>query len=323
MYLIDMHCDTLARIMEEQKGNSLFENDLQVNLRGMQEADVLAQFFACFIHRGEQKGKDPWKSGYELAHKMIQRAKTDIEGAKEKIALARSYRDIISNKEVGKISALFTIEEGGIVDGHMERLEKLYAEGIRLMTLLWNYENCMGYPNSTDTKVMEKGLNPFGMLAVERMNELGMIIDVSHMSDGGFWDVVTHSKQSIVASHSNARALVNHPRNLTDDMLKAIGNKGGVAGLNLYPCFVHQSKSAKIEYLVAHIAHMVNVAGIDSVSIGTDFDGFEGGESEIHATGELWKLREALLANGMGASEVEKIWYKNVLRVVKEVCIDS
>ena len=113
------------------------------------------------------------------------------------------------------------------------------------------------------------------------MNELGMIVDVSHMSDGGFWDMVSHSKAPVVASHSSSRSLCNHPRNMTDEMLKALAEKGGVAAVNFYPAFVRENERAMREDLAAHIQHIVNVAGMDAVAIGTDFDGFTGGSLEI------------------------------------------
>ena len=128
----------------------------------------------------------------------------------------------------------------------MNRLHTLYQEGVRLVTLLWNEENCIGSPNSKDRKIMQKGLKPFGFEVVEQMNSLGMLIDVSHLSDGGFWDVLSTSSKPIVASHSNARALCEHPRNLSDDMIRALAEKGGVIGLNFYPYFVNPVGHASV-----------------------------------------------------------------------------
>src|SRR5699024_7042079 len=110
----------------------------------------------------------------------------------------------------------------------LRRLHEFYDAGVRLITLTWNYENAAGYPNSRDSSVMRKGLKPFGKVLIEEMNDLGMIIDVSHLSDGGFWDVARRSKKPFIASHSNARAVTSHPRNLTDEMIRAIAEKGGV-----------------------------------------------------------------------------------------------
>ena len=120
----------------------------------------------------------------------------------------------------------------------------MYEKGTRLMTLTWNYENCLGYPNSRDASVMGRGLKKFGLETIEQMNGLGMLVDVSHLSDGGFWDCIRHSSAPVVASHSNVRALCDCPRNLTDEMLKALGEKGGAAGLNFYPAFLRKEEAS-------------------------------------------------------------------------------
>ena len=123
------------------------------------------------------------------------------------IAFAGKGADLEENRKKGKLSAFLTLEEGGVIHGDLDRVKGLYDMGIRLITLTWNYENCIGYPNSRDLKDMGKGLKPFGFSVIDEMNRLGMIVDVSHLSEGGFWDVVSHSKTPPVASHSNARAL--------------------------------------------------------------------------------------------------------------------
>lgn len=217
------------------------------------------------------------------------------------------------------MSAVLTIEEGGILCNDIERLDKLYQEGIRLMTLTWNHDNCIGSPNSKDIEVMKKGLKPFGLEVIERMNELGMIIDVSHLSDGGFWDVIRCSDKPVVASHSNARALCPHPRNLSNEMIKALAEKGGVIGVNFYPFFLNPIGKASAEEIADHIMHMYCVGGEDVIAIGTDFDGFDEGELEIEHLGEMDKLHSAVKKKGLTERQIEKIWSQNVMRVIKEV----
>lgn len=249
---------------------------------------------------------------------LLARMKMEVENFREEIAFAGNYTEIMKNRDDGKISAMLTLEEGGVVEHDLSRVEELYGEGIRLITLLSNYENCIGYPNSRDAAVMQSGLKPFGFEMVEKMNELGMLVDVSHLSDGGFWDVIGHSKTPVIASHSNARALCNHPRNLTDDMIRALAEKGGVAGVNFYPAFIQENEIAKAEDIVRHIRHMVNVGGSDVAAIGTDFDGFSGGELEIRKTGQMELLYETLRKDGFSCSQIEKIWSGNALRVIRE-----
>ena len=216
------------------------------------------------------------------------------------------------------MSAVLTLEEGGVLNGNMGHLEELYQQGIRLITLTWNYENCIGFPNSRDEQVMKKGLKPFGIEVLKRMNELGIIIDVSHISDGGFWDVMKYSKKPVVASHSNARAICNHPRNLTDDMIKALGEKGGAAGVNFYPYFLNEQGVATVEDIANHITHMYQVGGEDVVAIGTDFDGFDEGELNLTNISEIGLVYDALVKRGFTERQLEKFWNKNVLRVFEE-----
>lgn len=318
MRLIDMHCDTIFELF--RRGNmNLKRNALGVDLEKLKEADSMAQFFACFIYMKMFQGEDRFSKGYQYALDMISFAKKEFAKSREEIALTKSYEAFLENAHTGKISAFLTVEEGGIIENDMSRLEQLYEEGVRLMTLLWNEENCMGYPNSRDAEVMKKGLKPFGIETVERMNELGMIIDVSHMSDGGFWDVLRYSKKPVVASHSNARALCLHPRNLTDEMIRALAEQGGVAGLNLYPYFVNESGKADIDDLVCHIEHLFYIGGEEFVAIGTDFDGFDEGELEIRNIGEMGRLYEALKKRKFNDGQIEKFWSGNVMRVIREV----
>lgn len=312
-----MHCDTLF-LLEREKGQKLRNNNLCVDLEKMRRAGSMAQFFACFIYMKEFE-EGGYEKGYQHALQMIANGKKMFRENADLISLTTSYGDMLENQESGKMSAILTIEEGGIVENDMERLEHLYADGIRLMTLLWNGENCMGYPNSRDAKVMEKGLKAFGMETVERMNELGMIVDVSHLSDGGFWDVINVSKKPVVASHSNARALCGHPRNLSDEMIRALANQGGVSGINFYPAFLNGTAKSDIDDLVRHIEHMYCVGGEEFVVMGTDFDGFDDSVSCIEDIGQMDILYKALKKRKFNDSQIEKIWYKNALRVIKEV----
>lgn len=317
MRLIDMHCDTIWGLMQNEKAD-LQNNTLCVDLQKMKMADSMAQFFACFIYMEKFVGEDRFAQGYQHALEMIARAKKEFITYSEEITLVKSYGEFMQNERAGKLSAFLTVEEGGVIDGKMNNLEELYRQGIRLITLTWNEENCIGFPNSRDETSMQLGLKPFGIDVVERMNELGMMIDVSHLSDGGFWDVLKHSKKPVVASHSNARALCPHPRNLTDDMIRALAEKGGVAGINFYPYFLNESGKADIDDLIRHIEHMYYVGGEDFVAIGTDFDGFDEGELNIKHLGEIHYLYEALKKRKFNDGQIEKFWNKNALRVIKE-----
>ena len=317
MNLIDMHCDTLGKF-EWEPGRHLRENDFCIDLMKMKKAGSLAQFFACFIYAKKFQDGDMWEQSYEAALKMIAVGKKEFADNADMIVLATNYDEIMANKAAGKMSALLTVEEGGVLNGKMEHLEELHRQGVRLITLTWNWENCIGFPNSPDAELMKKGLKPFGFEVVERMNELGMIIDVSHLSDGGFWDVLQTSKKPFVASHSNARALCGHQRNLTDDMIRAMAEKGGVAGVNFYPCFVHSSAKITAENLADHVEYMYKKGGEDFVAMGTDFDGFGDGESTITHIGQMDEVYAAIKKRGFSDRQMDKIWSGNILRVIKE-----
>ena len=334
MRWIDMHCDTLSEIW---RGNaqSLECNGLCVDLERLKKAGAKTQFFACFVNAAGS-GSDVWERAWKNVLGMTELARSS-EG--EQLHFIREAGEVeggnpinpvcppVPEQEFSGIKGILTVEEGGVLNGKMERLEELYRRGIRLITLTWNYENCIGSPNSLDPQVMERGLKPFGIQMVERMNELGMIIDVSHLSDGGFWDCIRCSRTPIVASHSNARSLCSHPRNLTDEMLRALGNKGGVAGVNFYSAFLREkdgtgeSVRAGLEDIVRHMRRMMDQAGEDAVALGTDFDGFETEAlpEKIRGVQDMDLLWEAMKRSGITSRQIDKIAYGNVSRIMKEV----
>ena len=318
MRLIDMHCDTIWMLMRE-KDTKLKNNRFCVDVEKLKSAGSMAQFFACFIYMDEITGEDRYDKGYQLALDMIARGKKEFAKSWHDMLLACSFDELMKNNEDGKMSAFLTVEEGGILNGDLNRLQTLYDEGIRLITLTWNHENCIGYPNSKDEVIMQKGLKPFGVEVVEKMNQLGMIIDVSHLSDGGFWDVLTYSNKPVVASHSNARSLCEHPRNLSDEMIKALADKGGIAGVNMYPYFINKNGKATVEDIADHVWHMYQTGGENVIAVGTDFDGFDEGELDIAHIGEMEQLYDAVKKRGFSERQMEKFWSGNAMRVINEV----
>lgn len=314
MKMIDLHCDT---VLGMEQGQGLYRNDCHVDIQKLQKSNSLAQFFALFINSGEAEkaGVDPWDRFLKL-YEIFQ---TQMEENSAHIALTRNAREMAINEQDHKISAFLTIEEGGVLDGKIDRLQQACDMGVRLITLTWNYPNCLGYPNGMNSMEHRAcGLTAFGREVVEAMNHLGMIVDVSHLSDAGFDEVATISQKPFIASHSNARALCGHGRNLTDEMLNKLGNCGGVAGLNFCPAFLNEEKICTPEILAAHARHMVNCAGIEAVALGTDFDGI-GGDLRIPDIGEMHLLWEALSKKGFSEREIEKIWFANAKRIIEEV----
>ena len=215
------------------------------------------------------------------------------------------------------------MEDGVAVQGDMKKLDYFHSLGVRALSLTWNYENCFGYPNSKDPEIMQKGLKDFGKEAVKHMQEIGMLVDVSHLSDGGFYDVYKLSKVPFIATHSNARALCNHSRNMTDDMILKLHEKGGVMGINICPDFLDDTpgnKDSKISRLCDMIEHEKEIAGIEVCAIGTDIDGTHG-NFEMKGPCDSNKLFDELIRRGFSTSDIEKIAYKNIIRVMNEAGI--
>jgi len=304
MKLFDLHCDTILRIYTEN--TELVKNDYHIDIDKMKKGDSLGQFFAMFV---DLNGTE---TAFKTCNEMIDCFEREMMLNNEAIKAGTTYKEINENKE---ITGIITIEEGAVLEGKLENLDHFYNRGVRSITLTWNYENEIGYPNCKD-EFREKGLKPFGIEVVNMMNKLGMLVDVSHLSDGGFWDCIKYSSKPIIASHSNARAVQDVSRNLTDDMILALRDKGGVMGMNFCAHFLDGSKVSKVKDIVKHIRYIYDLAGIDVIAMGTDFDGI-GGELEISDMSKMNLLVDALIEEGFTEEEIEKIFYKNALRVLK------
>ncbi len=310
MQVLDFHCDTISELMNHHN-MGLRENKLSVDIEKLKKANSMSQFFALYIDLKEHK--DP----LSICLKMVDKFYQELELNKEDLVLARNYAELMSNKHNKKISAFLTIEEGGALKGELYNLRNFYRLGVRLITLTWNYPNEIGFPNH-EGKYLNKGLTFFGRQVVEEMNNLGMLIDVSHLSDGGFYDVAKLSKQPFVASHSNARGIKNHTRNLTDNMIKILAEKGGILGINFASEFLGDTELSKVSHMVRHIKYIKKIGGIEVVSLGSDFDGISP-PLEIENIGQIDKLWNGLKKEGFTEEEIEKIAYKNALRVIKDV----
>lgn len=310
MRTIDLHCDTIAALMERTSEGSIRQNSGQVDIAKLCAGGVGVQFFACYIDKMQVL------SPYAKAKEMIAFAKCEIAEAREQIELARCTADIDTAEETDKIAAFLTIEEGGALEGDMAHLQEFYEKGVRLMTLTWNYPNELGYPN-IGYRDSDKGLSPFGREVVLEMERMGMIVDVSHLSDQGFYDVAELMTRPFIASHSNARSITDHPRNLTDDMIRRIASAGGVIGLNFANLFLGNSPISRIADMVHHARHIYHVGGAEILALGTDFDGIDPAV-EICDASQLPKLWDALQKAGFTAREIEQMQSLNVRRVLSD-----
>lgn len=319
---IDMHCDTLMRAYMNKESDMFNLPELMLDVRRLAQSGASAQFFAIFMlpESMREKLKDDFPENMDYVKALLTIYEKTVTEHGDSIGRCMELEDYLDNKRAGKVSAILAVEDGRAVDSDMENLKWLRSKGVRMMAPLWNYANCFGYPNSDEPSIMQKGLTSFGKEAIAVMNDLGMLIDVSHLSDGGFWDVVRLSKKPFVASHSNCRALSPHRRNLTDEMIRALADKGGVMGLNFYGPFLNSDISCMescITQMITHLNHVIKVGGSDLPAIGTDFDGMEG-SFEISECSKMYLLFEAMEHNGFSGEQIDKIAYKNVERVIKE-----
>ena len=312
MKLIDLHCDTMMKLMEDPT-QTMAKNDFAIDLAKLDEADSMAQVFALFVDMGEVSS--PLETGYE----MLGRFWAELDKNKDQIAWAGNRSDIQKNQMMGKKSALLAIEEGEVLDGHVGNLHNFYRQGVRFVTLTWNYPNQIGFPHGNEHG--EKGLTTFGLELVEEMNRIGVMVDVSHLSEGGFWDVVKHTKSPFMATHSNCRALKDHTRNLTDEQIRSLSEKGGVMGMCLAKNFLMEGPDeGRLDALVAHVVHARKIGGLDVVAIGTDFDGTSTNH-EFNKISDIQKLAERLKAIGYSDDELEKIFWRNAMRVIDAVLV--
>lgn len=323
MGYIDMHCDTLAKAMERKKDTAEALTDTMVDIRRLGAANAEAQFFAMFLPQREEPewfGLKTMPPLQDLMEMMYLVYRNTLKACSDSLALAASWEDLRKNRANGKISAFLTIENGSVIDGNTDNLKRFYDMGVRLITLTWNDANCLGYPHSARKEEMERGLTDFGKEVVCEMNRLGMIVDVSHLSDGGFWDVAEISKKPFVASHSNCRALSPATRNLTDGMIRTLAEKGGVAGVNFAPAFLNEDEAdrlSRVERICDHICHLIDKGGVECAGIGTDFDGIDG-DFEIADCTQMAMMFDALHRRGISDDVTEKIAYGNVERVIRE-----
>lgn len=343
--VIDMHCDTISMILQAKKKGeeiALRSNDKSVALDKMKEGGYMCQNFALFTFlQGRKLGSHEAPANTENQETPFEHVLQLSDTLDEQLALnadlvrpAYSAADIEKNFKDGFLSGLKTVEEGAVYEASVDNLKTMYDKGVRMSTLTWNFENDLAFPNKMiwheDTKVMEfapdteNGLKKAGFEMIEAMEELGIIIDVSHLSDAGIFDILKAVKKDtpVIASHSNARAIASHPRNLTDEMLRQMADHGGITGINFAYDFISDEpmdpQLTKVTDMIRHMKHIKNVAGIDMIGLGSDFDGIE---NEVEATNasKMQIIAEGMSREGFTNEEIEKVFYKNALRVYKTV----
>ena len=307
--MIDLHCDTIMQLLDHPDSGDLYRNTWKIDIEKLQKAHSKVQDFALFINLGDTN--DP----YGRYEEMRNLCTTQIHLYGEHIQHVLSYQDVESVYKSGKIGALMSIEEGGVLGGDLDKLKQAYQDGVRLITLTWNYPNSLGEPHCGE---QHKKLTPKGIEFVEAMQDLGIIVDCSHLNDAGTEQLGDILDVPFIASHSNAREVTAHTRNLPDNLIKLIANKGGVIGLNFAQSFLGTSPVSRIEDIVKHGLYLINKGGEDVVALGTDFDGIKP-DTEIKDASEMYRLYDAFKEAGLSEVQCEKLFWKNADRLLKEI----
>ncbi len=306
MSFVDGHCDTITTLMEKKE--NLYGNTCHIDIKRLLKYKAPVQFFAIWFSIKN--------SGIYLRQtlKAISFYEEQLHTYKEFINKATSTYDIEENQKNNKISAILSIEGGEALEGELAMLDIFYKLGVRMMSLTWNHDNEFG--TGAATKDVEAGLTDLGIEAIKKMNQLGMMVDVSHLSEKSFFDVIKTTTKPIVASHSNARTLCNSKRNLTDEQLKAIQKNNGLVGINFYPHFLKTGGNATVDDILLHMDYILNLIGEDYIGLGADFDGIEilpQGVADI----SVFEIIHKRLQEKYGETIANKIMFENYMNLIK------
>lgn len=309
MIILDSHCDAPMQMIE---GRDYGKDNVgvQVDFPKLKRGGVNASFFALYVPASLQ-GQDATDHAYRLLAET-ERQVNDCQYA----CFARNGEDIVANIDAGRISVLLGLENGSALQDDFSILNDLYDRGVRYVTLTHNADNqicdsCVG--NGT-----WGGLSPFGRQLVKEMNRIGMLVDVAHCSDTTVRDCLELSDAPIVCTHGCCRALASHRRNLSDELLAGIAQKGGVVGMSIYPSFLSDiiDPLPTVDDVVSHITHAVEVCGVDHVGIGTDYDGIEITPRGLESVADFGRIPEALRKAGFSDSDISMIMGENFLSLL-------
>jgi membrane dipeptidase len=278
----------------------------------MKTAGSFVQFFAAFI-------EPSFCQAYAMrrAVQIFDRFHEQIEKFKDSVKLCLNYTDITAALAEEKVAAILSVEDGAAFQGELSAVRMFYKLGLRSVCLTWNHRNEIA--DGAVEGCTNGGLTTFGRELVCEMNRLGMLIDLSHIAEKGFWDVMELTKKPVIASHSNARKICNHRRNLTDEQILAVRDSKGVIGINFYPPFLNEGDNACIKDIIRHIEYISGLAGCETLGIGADFDGVDCLPQEITGVQDLYKVFNELLKLNYSEESVGKIAGGNFLRVIREV----
>ncbi len=306
--VFDAHCDTIARCYYLNEG--LRSNTGHLSLERTEGFAQYCQFFALWTEKeyADEDGRSLEDSYYVL----LDCFKKQMAQNQDKIVQCRTARDVEKAHCQGKAAAFLTVEGAELLGCDPARLDEAAADGVVAINLTWNHANAL---SGSSREQPERGLSTIGRQFVEKMEDLHILVDVSHLSEAGFWDVIEMARRPIIASHSNAKSVWNHTRNLTDEQITAIIGNQGVIGLNFYRDFVGGSQD--LDMLRAHLEHILELGGAACAALGGDWDGCD----TIDALPSIDKLScfyEYLLCHGYHETVVRDLFYNNLMRVVSQ-----
>lgn len=311
--VFDLHCDTALALLGETRNEagSLKKNELHIDLERASRLEAYCQCFACFTTPMMQE----WNklSPIVIFERELATIQREVDKHKRLISIAYSMADVEANREKGKMSAILTIEGPAGFDFDPALLENLHQIGFRITSLGWNESNVL-----TGSNVTGGGLTDKGREYLKEAQRLGMLVDVSHISDEGFWDIMEITQAPVLATHSNSRALCGHGRNLTDDMFRAICRTGGVAGMNQYADFLGESPT--LDTVCDHIFHFMELDPTGKhIALGGDLDGCEELSQGFEGIQSYPALAQRLLERGLGEETIRDIFWNNALNVLRSV----
>ena len=307
--VFDAHCDAVFRCATEENAH-LSGTGGHWDLDRMESLGPMAQFFALFWDsEGRGDGEAVFREEYEIFRRECRRAA-------QRLTPCRTGEEAELAFAAGKKAAFLSVEGAELLGCDVKRLEEAYGLGVRAVNLTWNHANALSGSHKDHP---EQGLTPRGRAFALRMQELGMLIDVSHLSDPGFWDVMELAQKPVMASHSNSRSVFVHTRNLTDRQFTAIIANKGIAGLNVYSAFLGETPVTD-DTIVAHLEHFLALGGEKHVALGGDWDGCDSLPQGWQGVWDWARLYENLLRRNYAESLVQDIFFNNFMRTVKTVC---
>lgn len=310
--IVDGHCDTLQRAFDENL--SIFNTKFDFNMTNAEFVKPYIQFLASFINTKYDIGNIAYVRVNEMLDKFY---KEYNENKNTDIVLIDTKSDLQKIINEGKIGILLTIENGAALSGNLLNLEKLYNRKIKVMSLTWNDDNFLACGAFTKN---DTGLTTKGRKCIKLMNNLGMIVDVSHISRKSFFDIINITDKSVIATHSCVNSLCENKRNLTDEQIKLIAKCKGMIGVCFYKKFLSNNKYVTIDNVVDHVDYISNLVGSEFVGIGSDFDGMENEDKpqDLKSVLDIKKIEEKLEKRGFSPKEINNIMGENYIRILNE-----